>query len=209
MICHDPKFDHGGGSGMQRVLVTGNAGSGKTTLVRELAAILDVPGYSLDSIVWQSGWMKTPPEKRQALIHELVRQERWVIDGVSIAAMAAADTVIFLDLPRRVTGWRAAKRTGRNLFRTRPEMPSGCVEALVIPKLARIIWGFPTTTRPRILAALKTRPLGQLVVHIASTSAQRQLVASVLAAEDALSAISAVRSFADDHVAGRRTESLA
>ncbi len=178
---------------MQRVLVTGNAGTGKTSLVRTLAAALEIPGYSLDSIVWQPNWNKTPAETKRARVQELVEQERWVIDGVSFAAMAAADTVVFLDLPRRTAARRAALRTARNLFRTRAEMPEGCVEALVIPKLARIVWAFPTTTRPRILDALTERPDRQMVVHVPSASAQRQLVASIGAAHDRPSLIQAFR----------------
>lgn len=186
---------------MQRVLVTGNAGTGKTTLVRNLAITLGIPGHSLDSIVWQPGWKKTPSSEKQASIHELTERERWVIDGVSFAAMTAADTIIFLDLPRRTAGWRAAKRTARNLFRTRPEMPAGCVEGLVIGKLARIVWTFPTTTRPRILAALADRPPGQSVVHITSTKAQRQLQVAVDAAKDSAALTRAVRSLADSGTA--------
>jgi adenylate kinase family enzyme len=188
---------------VQRVLVTGNAGAGKTTLVRNLAAALDIPAYSMDSIVWQAGWKRTPPVETQALTEELVQREQWVIDAVSLAATAAADTIIFLDLPRRVVGWRAAKRTLRYLFRTRPEMPPGCVEVLVIPKLVRIIWRFPTTARPRIVAAIADRSDAPLVVHVSSTAAQRRLVAMVGAAAGAESVIEAIRSFAADRLPPR------
>lgn len=182
---------------MQRVLVTGNAGAGKTTLVRMLATKLDIPGHSLDSIVWQQGWKKTPSSEKRARIHELTQRERWVIDGVSFAAMATADTIIFLGLPRHITGWRAAKRTARNLLCTRPEMPAGCPEGLVIAKLARIIWTFPTTTRLRILDALTDRSPGQVAVHIASRAAQRELITALDKATDTMGVVRAVRSLAD------------
>ena len=136
---------------MKRILVTGNAGSGKSTLARRIAARLEIPCHSLDRIVWQSGWKKTPPSERAPLIRGLIEPERWVIDGVSSEVQSAADTVIFLDVPRKVSFWRVTKRNWRYLFRSRPELPPGCPEILIIPTLCRIIWNFPAKVLPRIL----------------------------------------------------------
>jgi adenylate kinase family enzyme len=41
---------------MRRVSVVGNAGSGKSTVARALAARLDVAWVELDAIYHQSGW---------------------------------------------------------------------------------------------------------------------------------------------------------
>ncbi|MDB6080384.1 MAG: putative kinase [Akkermansiaceae bacterium] len=135
----------------RRILVTGNAGSGKSTLVREIAENLRIPCHGLDAIVWAPGWRKTPAEERDRRILELIQGEAWVVDGVSFLAQAAADTVIFLDVPRRVCFWRVAKRNWRYLFRSRPGLPAGCPEILIVPALCRIIWNFPARVRPRIL----------------------------------------------------------
>lgn len=136
---------------MNRILVTGNAGSGKSTLAREIAARLDIPYSSLDRVVWQSGWKKTPQDEKARLIRELVQPDRWVIDGVSSEVQAAADTVVFLDVERKVSYWRVCKRNWRYLFRSRPELPAGCPEILIIPTLFKIIWNFSGRIRPRIL----------------------------------------------------------
>lgn len=63
--------------------MTGNAGSGKTTLAAWITKTLDLPGYGLDGIVWQPGWKKTSPEERDGRIRELIDGESWVIDGES------------------------------------------------------------------------------------------------------------------------------
>ena len=136
---------------MKRILVTGNAGSGKSTLARQIATQLDIPCHSLDRVVWQSGWRKTPQSERARLTQEMVRSDCWVIDGVSSEVQSAADTVIFLDVPRKVSFLRVTKRNWRYLFRSRPELPAGCPEILIIPTLFRIIWNFPAKVRPRIL----------------------------------------------------------
>lgn len=137
---------------MNRIHVTGNAGAGKTTLASVLAEALMLPAYSLDQIVWQPGWRKTSKEERKLRIQQLIESsDQWVIEGVSHAVMEAADTVIFLDVPRHVCLLRCAQRNYRFLFRSRPELPDHCPEILIVPALIRIILEFPKTVRPVIL----------------------------------------------------------
>lgn len=167
---------------MKRILVTGNAGSGKSTLAQRIATQLTIPCHSLDSVVWQPGWKKTPQAERVRRIHELTEAEAWVVDGVSLEVQAAADTVVFLDVPRKVCFWRAMKRNWRYLFRSRPELPSGCPEVLIIPTLCRIIWNFPERIRPRILAQRHETRNSQRFFHVI-TEADR---------EDCLAALSAM-----------------
>jgi adenylate kinase family enzyme len=140
---------------MARILITGNAGSGKTTLARNIASRLDYPVHSLDKIVWQPKWRKTPESEKSQQLDELINQsEHWVIDGVSRKVMDAADTIIFLDVSRWRCLLRCAKRNVHYLFRSRPDLPDRCPEILIVPQLLRIIWGFKNNVRPAILNAL-------------------------------------------------------
>ena len=122
-----------------KILITGNAGSGKSTLSKKVASDYNLPIYSLDSIVWQSGWKKTPKEVRHKQIVELIQKDEWVIDGVDYDIQDVADVVVFLDAPRRIRYWRSAKRNLPYLFRSRPELPAHCPEILIIPTLIKII----------------------------------------------------------------------
>lgn len=151
---------------MKRVLVTGNAGSGKSTLGKSLATSLDLPYFGMDQIVWKENWQKTPEEEERQKVAELIAQEVWLVDGVSHEVMAAADTIVFLDMPRRVCFWRAAKRNSRYLFTSRPGLPANCPEVLIIPRLVKIIWRFPKRVRPKILAEKGRR--GDDFIHIRS-----------------------------------------
>jgi adenylate kinase family enzyme len=152
---------------MKRVLVTGNAGSGKSTLSKKLADSLGLPYFGMDQIVWKEGWKKASDAEEQEKVAELIARDSWVIDGVSYEVMTAADVVIFLDTSRRVCFWRAAKRNGKYLFKSRPELPANCPEILIIPKLAQIIWRFPERVRPKILTE-KTRRNRDTFIHIRS-----------------------------------------
>jgi len=157
-----------------KVLVTGNAGSGKSTLSKKLAAASGLPWYGLDAIVWQERWRKTPGHMKKQRLDRLIAQPDWVIDGVSSELQAAADVIIFLDVPRRVCFWRVMRRNYRYLFSSRPGLPANCPEILILPRLIKIIWRFPSAVRPKILAE-KARRNKQQFIHIATKTDLQQL----------------------------------
>lgn len=136
---------------IKRIFITGNAGSGKTSLSIKLNKILCIPVCSLDAIVWKPRWKTTPSEERAALITEIIQPDEWIVDGVSNEVLKAADTIIFLDFSRRTVFWRLRKRNWKYLFRSRPGLPQQFPEILVIKKLIKIVWDFPLQVRPGII----------------------------------------------------------
>ena len=150
-------------AGSKRIFVTGNAGAGKTTFGRALADSLNLPFHSLDGVVWQQGWRKTPQHEKFEKIEHLISADAWVIDGVSDQVMQAADVVVFLDVPRRVSALRVMRRNLPYLFKSRPGLPPKCPEILVVPKLVRLIWRFPRNVKPAIMNELTSRREGTFV----------------------------------------------
>lgn len=129
---------------MDRISVVGSSGSGKSTVSRRLGSALNLPCLELDSIMHQPGWTPVDNDTFRARVDEFTRQPRWVVDGnytshgVADIVWPRADTVVWLDLPRRVvmrqvvvrtltrvvTGeelWNGNREDWRNLFRPRPE----------------------------------------------------------------------------------------
>lgn len=137
-----------------RLHITGNAGSGKTTLAKQLGQALNIPVNSLDSVVWKEGWVAASKEERTLGEQKLVNQRHWIIEGVSKTVRENADYVIFLDVPRHVCLLRCFKRNLPYLFRSRPGLPSNCPEIRVILRLFKLIWMFPALARPIILQSL-------------------------------------------------------
>jgi len=151
---------------MERVLLIGSGGSGKTTLARRVAAAAALPLFHLDRLYWRPGWQPTPPDVWELTVSRVLAGDRWVIDGnyggTLALRLAAADTAIFLDVPRSVCLARVLRR---GLGRPREEVAPGCPQRLTWP-FVRWVWGYPRTRRPRVLAQLEEfeRRGGRVVV---------------------------------------------
>jgi adenylate kinase family enzyme len=107
---------------MERVVILASAsGCGKTTVGRALATALDVPFVELDAIHWQAGWRELDADDLRRRVAPLVARDAWVIDGsyrgkLGDLVLEAADTVVWLDLPRRVWLPRLVVRTLRRVI---------------------------------------------------------------------------------------------
>jgi adenylate kinase family enzyme len=143
---------------VERVLVIGSGGAGKTTLARTLAVATGLPLVHLDRLYWRAGWVATPEEEWRRVVERLVAGERWLIDGNYGGTMAnrvaAADTVVFLDLPRSRCLARVVRRALVHRGRARDDMAAGCPERIT-RDFVRWIWTYPTTRRPKVLAMLE------------------------------------------------------
>ena len=66
---------------MNRVIVVGTTGSGKTTLAGALAQKMNCPFIELDALFWNPGWVKTPPDEFRQRVTEAIAPERWAAGG--------------------------------------------------------------------------------------------------------------------------------
>lgn len=112
-----------------RIWVVGNSGSGKTTLARKVAARLGVPHVELDSINHQPGWQSLDPEEFRRTVAERCSGPSWVVCGnyagvVGELLWTLADTVVWIDLPRRTVMRQIVGRTLRRVL-TREELWNG------------------------------------------------------------------------------------
>lgn len=103
-------------------MVASASGNGKTTLARDLAARLGVRCVELDALVHGPGWTELPDDELRRLVEPIVASDGWVIDGayrrkLGDLVLAAADLVVWLDLPVRVWLPRLARRTLRRIVR--------------------------------------------------------------------------------------------
>jgi adenylate kinase family enzyme len=142
---------------MDRILVLGSSGSGKTTLADRMGKTLDIDVIHLDSHYWQADWTETPSEPWERKLEELLRRDRWVMDGNYVSSLdlriERADTVVFIDLNRAVCLWRCVRRYIKHRGGNRPELAPGCNEKIDWA-FFKWIWNYPRDVKPRIEALL-------------------------------------------------------
>ena len=100
---------------MSRILITGNAGGGKSVLARKIATKRRLPYHEIDSIVWRPGWVEAPVAEYEADHARLIAGESWVLDGLgwlesAPARFQRATEVILVDMPLWMHFWLAAER---------------------------------------------------------------------------------------------------
>ena len=110
----------------RRVVVTGLAGSGKSTLSLALGARTGLPVIHLDLEFWKPGW--TPPSEAEWRERQsrVLAAEAWIADGnyreTLDLRVGLADTVIVLDLP----WWRCSGRALVRGLHLPDQLPGGC-----------------------------------------------------------------------------------
>lgn len=179
-------------AGARRICVVGNSGSGKTTLARGLASSLGVPHVELDALAHRPGWVEAPVAELRAELTALLdaadaREGGWVVCGNYRARVgdlldARADTVVWLDLPRRVAVGSVMRRSMRRAVLRQP-LWNGNRERLrdVLsrdPERSIVAWSW--TQHPAYRAqygeALRTAPVdGPTWIRVSSRRAARAL----------------------------------
>jgi adenylate kinase family enzyme len=92
---------------LERIVIVGKPGAGKTTLAAQLASRLSLRNIELDGISWQANWVQLPKNDMRERVSEAITVTGdWVLDGnyhsVHDIVWARADTLIWLDYPLRV-----------------------------------------------------------------------------------------------------------
>ncbi|MBR5252820.1 MAG: hypothetical protein IKV39_02975, partial [Clostridia bacterium] len=135
---------------MQRVLVIGTNGAGKTTFSRKLSEITGLPLVHIDRLYWCGNWETTPRKEYLASLSAEANKENWIIDGNGLSIiedrLCRADTVFWLELPPLKCVINVAKREMKYRGVARPDMPEGCIERLDL-KFLRDVWRFNKKNR--------------------------------------------------------------
>lgn len=154
---------------MERILIIGSAGAGKSTLARQLGEALSLPVVHLDRYYWQPDWIPTPNDEWDAFVVEAAKRDRWIMDGnysrTLDLRLQRADTVVFLDMPRLLCLYRVLKRRIMYHGKTRPDLNEECPE-----KLDRAfmlwVWNYKKRSRTKVMEKLQQAEGRKRVVYL-------------------------------------------
>ncbi|MDO4650729.1 MAG: adenylate kinase [Eubacteriales bacterium] len=149
---------------MEKVMVIGCPGSGKSTLSIELSRITRLPLYHLDMMYWNSD--RTTVEKSVFLqrLQQVLKEDRWIIDGNYASTMEmrmqCCDTVIFLDYPTDICFEGVRSRRGK----PRADMPWIESEDEEDSEFMELISNYNDVNRPHVLNLLDQYQTKNIVV---------------------------------------------
>jgi adenylate kinase family enzyme len=169
---------------MKRVAIFGNAGGGKSTLARELAAITGLPLHVIDKLQFRPGGQPVPHEEYLREHAALLALDEWIIDGYGCnrtlwERLDTADTLIHVDLPLAVHTLWVTKRFLTGLFVT----PKGWPERSPIISSSissyRVLWPCHRRLTPRYRAYVSQAAQRKQVFHLQSPGELKMFLESM------------------------------
>ena len=138
---------------MNKILVVGCPGAGKSTFSKKLNKILDIPLYHLDNLWHKSDKTHITREEFDLKLKEILLTDKWIIDGdysrTYEIRIEYSDTIFFLDYPLELCLKSAEDRIGTK----RLDIPF--VENEFDPLFKEYILNWRETTLPKLLVSLE------------------------------------------------------
>ncbi len=133
---------------MNKVIIIGCPGSGKTTFAEKLQKCTGLPLYYLDAIWHKPDRTHIPREEFDKRISDIFATPKWIIDGnynrTIEMRLKECDTVFLFDLPTEVCIQGATERLGKGRY----DMP--WIEKELNPEFEDFIKEFAEKSLPRI-----------------------------------------------------------
>ena len=108
---------------MEKVIIIGCPGSGKSTFAKQLQKATSLPLYHLDNLYWNADKTIVSKEEFLESLKNILKKPKWIIDGnygsTIELRLKECDTVIFLDYPLEICLEGIKERRGKE----RTDMP--------------------------------------------------------------------------------------
>lgn len=170
----------------ERIVVIGNAGGGKSTLARRLAAARGIAYVEVDRFLWTRDWQPADGESYESAHDRALAGSSWVIDGLgqrdSIAARLHRSTdILLVDLPLWTHFWLAAER---QIAWSRGQIahpPAGASTAPPTEALFRTIWEIDQSWMPDLRRQVDRAEAedGKAVIRVRTLEQLNQLTAQI------------------------------
>ncbi len=162
---------------MQKALVIGCPGSGKSTFARALGDKTRIPVCHLDLLYWNADKTTVPADLFLSRLNDVLATEQWIIDGNFSRTLPLrlehCDTVFFLDYPTDVCLEGVRMRRGK----PRADMP--WIEEQEDDEFMQFISHFAIDRRPAILELLQKHAQKRIYVFQNRAQADAFLAADI------------------------------
>jgi adenylate kinase family enzyme len=166
---------------MKKVAVFGNAGAGKSALARRLAELTGLSLYPIDLIQFPTGRYR-PEEKDGGKVSrkeylkmhaDLLARDEWIIDGFDGVGpawerFAAADTLVYIDLPLLTHYWWVTKRFLQGLFKDPAGWPANSPLWSSTLDSYRVVWRCHRYLTPKYRRLVADTSSSKRVHHLKS-----------------------------------------
>ena len=159
---------------MNKILILGCPGSGKSTFAAELQRRTGLPLVHLDNLWWKADRTHVARSEFDKKLAAVLAANEWIIDGdysrTYQARIAACDTVFFLDYGEAACMDGIRARVGQ----ARPDMP--WTEDTLDPELVREVRAYGHVQRPKIRELLRQYPEKEARIFRTRKEAERWLM---------------------------------
>jgi adenylate kinase family enzyme len=143
-----------------------------------VAELTQLPLYPLDAIQFKAGGIKVPHEDYLKAHGDLLKQERWIIDGFGCVPsawerFAAADTLIHVDLPLLTHCRWVTKRLVKGMLVTPEGWPDGSPIWSSTMNSYRVLWLCHRHLTPRYRQLVADAASTKQVHHLKSPADMR------------------------------------
>lgn len=147
---------------MEKAIVIGCPGSGKSTFSRLLMKKTSLPLFHLDMLQWKEDRTTVSGEVFQERLDDILNTNQWIIDGNYLSTMEErmreSDTIFFLDYPLETCLSGVRERIGKK----RSDMP--WVEVTEDAEFMAFIKNFNVDTRPVIQELLEKYSYKRVII---------------------------------------------
>ncbi len=152
---------------MERILIIGCGGAGKSTLARAVGEKLRIPVVHLDQLFWRPGWVSVSQEEFDRLLALQLEKPAWIMDGnfgrTLKTRLERCDTAIYLDFGRLTCLAGVLKRVCQSYGKVRPDMGECCPERFDWEFL-KWVWNFNKEKRGKFYHLLEESKHAHVVV---------------------------------------------